>query len=333
MSNVNNILSSMTKKQKIIAWWFLLLCWIAWVSLSILSKNWTLNQILNQWQNEIISQTWSVSWTWEIDNNSSINEKNNLYTYKINKEWEEAKEYSFRTWKDWWTNILLWWLKTSAWHENNILALISVNPEKEKIVYSIFDPRVRFDDWSVNPQELRIWTSIVDGLQKDLGIEIQYFWTLTSDWIGWLVRTFVDKDSPLYANWINVWVSYIKDNATWFDLLTKNKGSQDNHEIIKNFLNETTFDHVRNRFEQTIFDLFWKEWVWNNFTKQELEALWKLIEKSWISIKYSKEFNLFTVNKESWFYDINQFKNEDWSITNYWALSQKTIDIIQNSLK
>lgn len=209
--------------------------------------------------------------------------------------------------------------------------MISVNPTKEKVVYTIFDPRARYVDWTINPQEIANWTALMNWVAKDLWIEIQYYWTLWSNSIGDLTRNFIDPTTKVYENWINVGHSFIKDNQTGFDLLTKDKWTIRNNEIVSKFLDEVTFDHVRNKFEVIIFDLFGKAWAGNNLTNEELESFGNLLKKDWMVKKLNKSTNMF-VYWEAWFYDLGYLTKEDWTEQRYGKLSQKAIDEFKKSL-
>lgn len=337
MANINEIINAIPKKNRIIIMWFLWMCWVAWFVVPTLLNNEGWDSYSDSWNPSISwTSTWVVTtnWTnihvWEPTEVKQEIKENNLFSYTMN--W---KEYSFKVDKDGWSHILLGWLKTSAWHENNILVLISVNPKKEKVSYNIIDPRVSFNDWSINPQNIENWTALMNAVWKDLWIEIQYYWTLWKNSLWDLVRNFIDTTTKVYENWINVGSTYIKDNASWFDLLTANKWTSTNQEIVSKFLDEVTFDHSRNKFDTVIFDLFWKEWVWNNLTTLELESLWNLLKKDWWTEpkKYNKTFNMFILWNEAGFYETVTKENVDWSKTWYWKLTQKTIDIIKDSLK
>lgn len=325
MKEFLNQIKTIPRKQKIIIVLFLIIC----VSGAV---------IYTEYQKFVNSQKWNenVAPGNEKQESGKVNEKQKTYTYSIYKPLEsggrekEKTEITFPIDENGYVNALIGGLKTSADHENNILFLMSYNPEKEYAVFNILEPRTRFNDWKIDPQQTAMSSELMKAVSDEIGIEIHYYGTMTSDGLSSIVKDYVSGfEQALTVNGLK-----IKDVSVIFDLLTKNKGSLSNMENIKGFLEKTGFDG--GDFFYNGMSLFGEPGKpGNNFTVNGLCAFicHNLKNPVWPSdIPVLELFHMYS-NDSNLYYDIVKETDENGKEVTYGKLSNFAIKEIQESLK
>lgn len=317
----------LTNKQKLIFVLVIWVCIVLWVSFS------TKNKVTQENNKTEVTQSGSTTWTWSVAEGWKINKEQKTFELEVEFKWKFTKTY-MKTDDNGWTNILIGWLKTWADAENNILALMSLNPAKQLAVFNIIDPRTRFSSWTVNPQELKMSSSLMKAVSDELEIDIQYYTTIQPNSIGYLSAFFQDENSSLFNKWIKFAENiYVVNNEVGFDLLTRNKGTQENMQMVYSFLSETNFD-IRWKWLLMFQLLFWEAGNGNNLTDEEAFAIgWYVTRDNWMPKPPVKSSNLFITDRSAGNYvfekGIDETTGKEYI---YGKLSKKAIEQIQNSL-
>lgn len=318
----------LTNKQKLIFVLVIWVCIVLWVSFS------TKNKVTQENNKTEVTQTGSTTWTWNVAEGWKINKEQKTFSYEFaGLDWKMHKTF-LKVDDNWWSNMLVWWLKTWADAENNLLVLVSTNPAKRKVVYNIIDPRTRFTSWTINPQELKMSSSLMKAVSDELEIDVHYYVTLHPNVIGNIMSEYTSELYYINKQWIDFWKWIIvKSNEVWFDLLTRNKGTQENMEFIDAFLKETHYD-IQNRFGRIFYWLYWNPWEWNNLTDEEIIWMgWLVSWNDWMPVPVISSSNLFITDRSAGNYvfekGIDETTGKEYI---YGKLSKKAIEQIQNSL-